>query len=74
MPDESEQHSGRLDESHLQERDDFEKTINRDHPERVERADRPPTRSAEGEDIGDHSDTRVVQPGEEPPPESQRAP
>jgi hypothetical protein len=54
-------------ESHLQERDDFEKTINRDDPARVERADRPPTRADEAEDVGDHSDTRVQQPGDEEP-------
>ena len=54
-------------ESHLQERDDFEKTINRDDPNRVERADRPPTRADEAEDVGDHSDTRVQQPGDEKP-------
>ncbi len=59
-------------ESHLQERDDFQKTINREDPMRVERADRPPTRADEGADVGDHSDPRVVQPGEEPPPESRR--
>jgi hypothetical protein len=60
------------DESHLQERDDFEKTIDRTDPDRVERADRPPTRSDEAENVGDHSDTRVQQPGEAPPPESER--
>jgi hypothetical protein len=61
-----------LGESHLQERDDFEKTIDRDDPKRVGRADRPPTRAGEGEDVGDHADPRVVQPGETPPPESRR--
>jgi hypothetical protein len=69
MPNGSSNENDRLHESHLQERDDFEKTINRDDPKRVERADRPPPRAAEGEDVGDHSDTRVVQPGDEPPPE-----
>ena len=57
----------RLGESHLQERDDFEKTTNRDDPARVERADRPPTRADEAEDVGDHSDTRVQQPGDDEP-------
>ena len=59
-------------ESHVQERDDFEKTIERSDPDRVERADQPLPRHAEGEDIGDHSDTRVQQPGEAPPPEADR--
>jgi hypothetical protein len=59
-------------ESHVQERDDFEKTIERSDPDRVERADPPLPRHAEGEDIGDHSDTRVQQPGEAPPPEADR--
>lgn len=59
-----------LGESHQQERDDFEKTIERDDPNRVERADRPPPRHAEGENVGDHSDTRVQQPGEDPPSEA----
>lgn len=59
-------------DSHLQERDDFEKTIDRNDPDRVERADRPPTRSAEAENVGDHADPRVQQPGEEPPAEAER--
>ena len=58
--------------SHLQERDDFEKTIERADPNRVERADRPPPRHAEGENVGDHSDTRVQQPGEAAPVEAER--
>lgn len=74
MPDEPRRpnESRRVDESHLQERDDFQKTINREDPKRVGRADRPPTRLAEGQDVGDHADPRVQQPGEEPPPESRR--
>ena len=64
--------AGGREESHLQERDDFEKTIERDDPNRVERADRPPPRHAEGENVGDHSDTRVQQPGEDPPSEADR--
>ena len=62
--------AGGREASHLQERDDFEKTIERDDPNRVERADRPLPRHAEGENVGDHSDTRVQQPGEDPPPEA----
>ena len=59
-------------ESHLQERDDFEKTTDRNDPDRVERADRPPTRSAEAENVGDHADTRVQQPGEPTPPSGEQ--
>jgi hypothetical protein len=61
-----------LGESHQQERDDFEKTIERDDPNRVERAGRPLPRADEGVNVGDHADTRVVQPGETPPPEAER--
>ncbi len=64
--------AGGGERSHLQERDDFEKTIERDDPNRVERADRPLPRHVEGENVGDHSDTRVEQPGEVPPPEADR--
>ena len=61
-------------ESHLQERDDFEKTTDRNDPDRVERADRPPTRSAEAENVGDHADTRVQQPGESTPRRGEHPP
>jgi hypothetical protein len=55
-----------------QERDDFDKTIERSDPNEVGRAGPPLQKRAEGENAGDHSDTRVVQPGEEPPPEADR--
>ena len=55
-----------------QERDDFDKTIERSDPDEVERAGPTLPKRAEGENAGDHSDTRVVQPGEEPPPEADR--
>ncbi len=57
---------------HVQERDDFEKTINLTDPDRVERAGRPLSRDDEAENVGDRSDPRVQQPGEEPPPEAER--